>query len=158
MKILNVTIMMFISVLSLLLSGCGIIKCGLLDDCRSNPAAEEDVIEIPANRLFAYTGPPSNYATISITRDDNFVDSSCFDLLFINGQKIARIGIKERITIKVPAGELTIKASMQDHEGTWGCRSDRDIIREFTVSVDQHKKYRITHNVSPMDIDIQRTE
>lgn len=145
---------------TLFISGCGIMKCTMLDDCRSTPAAEADILNIPAKRLFSYKEPERDFASIIIIRDDNFVDSECFDLLSVNGSQVARIGIKERIELKVEPGELVIKASINDPYGPSRCNpiGDRTIIREFVISQGQTKKFRIVHNLMPMDIDIQRSE
>lgn len=152
------TIIMLIAVMSL--SGCGVMKCTLLDDCKSTQSEESSISSVPTVRVFDTGQQIQEYATVIITRDNNFVDSGCFDVLSVNGKMAARVGINERLTLKVVPGELTIKASTIDNEGPSRCYlgGERDVIREFVIAKGATKKFRIIHNLSPVDIDIQKSE
>ena len=85
----------------MMLSGCGTMKCALLDDCKSSQAQESNILNVPSTRMFDTGQQIKDYSTIVITRDDNFVDSGCFDVISVNDKLSARIGINERITINV---------------------------------------------------------
>jgi hypothetical protein len=90
------------------------------------------------------------YGTLTVVRDSGFISSGCDMGIYVDGKLAAKLGTKERVTFKIPAGEIVLGAGVIG-SGLCGTAADRRE-REITMSVGKIKNYRVFIS-SEADVD-----
>jgi hypothetical protein len=62
-----------------------------------------------AGAAYSYQATPASpYGTLTIVRDSGFISSGCDMGIYVGGKLAAKLSTKERVTFKIPAGEVVL--------------------------------------------------
>lgn len=109
--------------------------------CSTTPVSLNEIKEVPKDRVFKFQNDVSNYANLVLIRDIGHISGGCYINLFINGEEVARLERKERVSLYVPSGNIIIGSSLQG-KGLCGINPPR-LEREFTFKDGERKVFRL---------------
>lgn len=124
----------------------------LLVGCSTSAVPTDRAKQVGADKVYSYQATPSTpYGTLTVVRDSGFISSGCDMGIYVDGKLAAKLGTKERVTFKIPAGEVVLGAGVIG-SGLCGTAADRRE-REVTLNPGQSKNYRVFIS-SEADVDI----
>ena len=124
----------------------------VLVGCSTSAVPTDRAKQVGADKVYSYQATPATpYGTLTVVRDSGFISSGCDMGIYVDGKLAAKLGTKERVTFKIPAGEVVLGAGVIG-SGLCGTAADRRE-REVTLNPGQSKNYRVFIS-SEADVDI----
>lgn len=115
--------------------------------------------QVPTERLLAFqvaTGDKA--ASVTVIRDEGYIDSGCYYAMHINGVLAARLDVAEYARFYVEPGEIQFHAG-RDPQGArlCGVQLDNWTHRETLLKPGEQKYFRLSIDANGKS-DIQRTD
>jgi hypothetical protein len=116
-----------------------------LAGCATTPVPASEAKPADQSRVLAYQEDSESAGTLTIVRDSGFLTAGgCYYAVFINQVLAARLDTGEKASFKVPAGDVTLKAS-RDPQGKGLCSLDQStwMQRETSLKPGERKAFRL---------------
>ncbi|MWP48524.1 MULTISPECIES: hypothetical protein [unclassified Gilliamella] len=119
-----------------------VIIVSFLSGCSTTPLSLNEIKDVPGERIFGYQNKVDNYANLVLIRDKGLVGSGCYINVFINGQEVAELETRERVSLYAPSGNIIIGSSLQG-SGLCSFNPPRRE-REFSFKDGERKVFRLS--------------
>ncbi len=124
----------------------------VLVGCSTSAVPTARAKQVGPDKAYSYQATPATpYGTLTVVRDSGFISSGCDMGIYVDGKLAAKLSTEDRVTFKIPAGEVVLGAGVIG-SGLCGTAADRRE-REVTLSAGQNKNYRVFIS-SEADVDI----
>lgn len=123
-----------------------------LSGCDTVPVKQEEKVQVPLNRQFAFKiKDEKNDAKVIVTRDSGVTGKACLYSVWVDGVLAASLRTKETVTLFIPSGERIFKVA-RDPEGKGICAKgnnrwtqiesiiDNKVVKSFRLSIDTFGK------------------
>lgn len=96
-----------------------IIAAGLvalaLSGCATSPMPVSEAKPVPSDEIYGFKSPASkDSGSLTVFRDDGFVGSGCDIILYIDGQRAAKIGPGQKVSFNLPAGDVNLGTGLAE--------------------------------------------
>lgn len=96
-----------------------IIAAGLvvlaLSGCATAPMPVSEAKPVPSDEIYGFKSPASkDSGGLTVFRDDGFVGSGCDIMLYIDGQRAAKIGPGEKASFNLPTGAVNLGTGLAE--------------------------------------------
>ncbi|AKV06149.1 prophage PssSM-02 [Pseudomonas fluorescens NCIMB 11764] len=96
-----------------------IIAAGLvalaLSGCATSPMPVSEAKPVPSDEIYGFKSPAlKDSGSLTVFRDDGFVGSGCDIILYIDGQRAAKIGPGQKVSFNLPAGDVNLGTGLAE--------------------------------------------
>jgi len=113
---------------------CAVLPLLLLAGCSSWKPAQEEITQVPADRLLGYQAPLAKGGQLLINRDFGGMGAGCYVAVLVDRKVAARIAVGEQVRFQVPVGTRVLGIGIDEMDDTL-CSKGR-LRRELAVKVE----------------------
>lgn len=126
----------------------------LLVGCSTTAVPIDQATPAPVGRVMLNQQSGPDLGRLTVVRDSGMLGAGCYATVFIDGERAARLGTKEKVTFYLTSGEHLLGAAL---EGAGLCaanpgKRERDVL----IKAGQPKVYRVFTSQSG-DLDVLPT-
>lgn len=86
-----------------------------LSGCATSPMQLSEAKVVPSDEVYGFKSNITQASgSLTVFRDDGFLGSGCDIMLYIDGQRAAKIGPGQKVTFNLPAGEVNLGTGLAD--------------------------------------------
>ena len=86
-----------------------------LSGCATAPMPVSEAKPVPSDEIYGFKSPASkDSGSLTVFRDDGFVGSGCDIILYIDGQRAAKIGPGQKVSFNLPAGDVNLGTGLAE--------------------------------------------
>jgi hypothetical protein len=123
----------------------------LAGGCATTQVPPGQARPVPQERLLS--APSVGQADIVVVRDSGLMGGGCYYLLSVNKAPAARMDTGEKVSLRVPAGDLLLTVGRDpDGKALCGLEPDHKVQREFSIRAGEVKHFRMLIGNGGMDV------
>ena len=85
----------------------------VISGCSSSPTPTHQITQAPSERVYLYQNYLSDGSTVVFIRDKGLVGSGCYANIYIDGNLVSKLEIKEKAQFYVEAGDHILGSSIE---------------------------------------------
>lgn len=122
----------------------------LIAGCSSNPITLQQAERAPKDKVYAFQAVPQGaHGAVTVLRDSGINASACDFLIYVDGEKAAKLGTGQKVTFYVKPGAMNLGVGLA---GTGLCMGQAIRTIGVEAKLGQESVFRVSSDMSGMYI------